>query len=379
MDYILEKNNYWTLYKNEEERVLYFESKNDLCFHYNTFHITHNTCGLDSYYGWNDGHSNGISIIYHSQRILYMKGVNKGNSRVIAIVTEYDFDLNIISKYITVYGDKVCDYYLTKGQFEYIIDGDFVSVIYQTFKNNKYSLDLYIYNDDTDYATSLLKWDNVKSWKRLTFEYNNKLYKSPFVLIETDRESSLFNIFTLGQIDVTGIKYIHPIVRAFNYRDVTLKHSEEFVINSNIFVLLDKSLYDEGLNFVLSLPLSGCINIIDVFYNFIAVSDKDKDLHVYVFNFDKKSLYEVHTHYVTGINKEPDKLIFESSSKYIDGIYFDCIDHKFKVDLDVVNKKLKQINEELRKNRVYETYDDYDDYGLMDALDGDPDAYWNID
>lgn len=379
MDYILEKNNYWTLYKNEEKRVLYFEGKAKLHFYYHTFHIYHSTSGLDSYYGWNDGHSNGISIIYQSQRILYREGVNKGDSRVITIVTEYDFNLNIIGKYITVNGDKVCDYYLTKGQFEYIIDGDFVSVIYQTFKNNECSLKLYIHSGDADYTTSFLQWNNVKNWKRLAFEYNNKLYKSPFVLIETDRESSLFNIFTLGQKDVTGIKYIHPIVMAFNYSDVTLKHSEEFVINSNIFILLDKSIYDERLNFVLSLPLSSCINIIDVFYNFIAVSNKDKDLQIYVFNFDKKSLYEVRTHFVTGIDEEPDKLTFESSSKYIDGLYFDFIDYKFKVDLEVVNKKLKQLNEELRKSRVYETHDDYDDYGLMDALDGDPDAYWNID
>jgi hypothetical protein len=50
---------------------------------------------------------------------------------------------------------------------------------------------------------------------------------------------------------------------------------------------------------------------------------------------------------------------------------FNPIKKKFSIDIDGIKKHHHQ------KKSVEN--DDYEEYSIMDALDGDPDAYWNID
>lgn len=383
MDYILEKNNYWTLYKNEEERVLYFRGKDDLCFPYNTFHINHNACGLDSFYRWNNIYSCCISIKYNSQRIMFRKGLEKGTECRISTETVYDFKLNFIEKYITIYGKKICDYLSTKGKFEFVINNELknISLLYQDA--SKGSLYLYTYNEDTQ-VSKTVSWNNIKSWNRLTFSYNNEVYESPFILVIKDNVKFVINLYTLKIKNITGTNYCFPIIKTFNYNDVFAKYSvldDSIIQNDDVFILLDNSIYDENFVYVTSTFTYGFSTVVDVFYNFIAVLDANEDLQLNVFNFEKKHIREVFSNYIAGTDIKHTKLTFDPCPEYLDGVYFDLVDKKFKVDINVVKEKQIEISNKIRKTLINKKHYDYDynDCSLLDALDGDPDAYWNID
>jgi hypothetical protein len=150
---------------------------------------------------------------------------------------------------------------------------------------------------------------------------------------------------------------------------------ERFVIKQKEeYLCIDNGIYDEELNKVATLATKWDANpsVLDTYDCFVAVSDSCKNIHIFKWAPWNKSNIE-ECKYICRVDAERKVvgLIIDDDFNSNGYAPFDPIKQKFAIDVDEIKKH--------RHPKAPLEYNDNEEYSIMDALDGDPDAYWNID
>lgn len=347
----LVSNNNWTLFLGNEELIIRAREPQITDLHFPIVKPVSKQINREFVsVSWSD-----IQIIAYRERpILSILDTvpNYDNTKHISRETIYNPDLSIKEVHqcgIIIKGDIV--------KIDYFLELDLEEIKCQKFFY-QLGTTLCIYNITTK---TYFSFSNVLEWSHFSFRDENFCAVSPFYLINTSQRNLLYSainskIVLVSSDDKFLLSYPFELSsRRPRYLQRKMPINEKYLLfgtDSIMDIELRSYPYrtlDENLN--------GC-NLIEVYYSYIAFK-KEKDIYIY-----KVSAY----YGISIILKE--KILFPAESQIelvLDSHYcafFDCKQMKF------FKKK---------RNRTIEFELDSETYGMMDAFDGDPEAYWNID
>ncbi len=343
------------------------------------------------------------SIDQNIQNILYFDFKNrfilycKSDDRSVFIfnriktVIQYDFKLEKLDSYLgwVALSDDKSD---IKRNYVISLNDD---TNYEIFSNDqKDYITNILYNEGNTlhvisikngYLTkkTIYSIENIKKWYRLSRIEGFYTLLFDFYVIETYETTVLFNLKTLKSVELS-FQVILPTSFEFCTDYYLNKHLSKSLINLYTqYVCVDNKIYDENLNVVLEYkprPKSK-ITLLDTYGNYIA----------YMFNNEIRIVLASPT--FDGFESKEAKYvccenIFENeiAIKVIDFIRTTKFNHIISSnDLIMFNPKthkfiidVKQIEEEDRYRRKH-AISTPEHYSIWDALDGDAEAYWNID
>lgn len=390
---VFEINNYWTFSK--EDKALSFVSctgSNRLTFQTGRGFFDKKEHFDFIEYSWLDRktrdyfiYENGDAFKFIDKRlvinrktycILYAERdttVNNITSNIYKI-TEYDYNLNPRDYCLGIFNKNT---YL----FEKICDLNNAPYYYIYYWNNMSRI---ICQEGTDVRIVTLNYNglmeqnlvinNVENLYRLTRKDGNVTYLFSFFVLKTKDRQIVLNLKNLLYIDIQS-KNLMPTSFSFKKKDYLAKNERFVIKQEQEFLCIDNVIYNEFLKKVVSITTKRDSNpiLLDSFDCYLAVSDSQNNIHILKWNPVRESrLNELHyTCRFNGSKQRSINLIIEDELNDYVCASFDPVKKKFVVNID----QIKSIYG--RKGNA----DDYihDDYGIMDALDGDPAAYWNID
>lgn len=215
--------------------------------------------------------------------------------------------------------------------------------------------------------------NKVDSLYRITKHEGNVTYLFSFFVLETEGRRIIINLKSMKCIE-KSFKTLFPTSFSLRSNDYS-GAMERFVIKQKEeYLCIDNGIYDEELNKVATLATKWDANpsVLDTYDCFVAVSDSCKNIHIFKWAPWNKSNIE-ECKYICRVDAEIKVvgLIIDDDFNSNGYAPFDPIKQKFAIDVDEIKKH--------RHPKAPLEYNDNEEYCIMDALDGDPDAYWNID
>ena len=279
--------------------------------------------------------------------------------------TKYDINLNVKSVEIARIP--------INPTFEHFV---FCNELFKTIVFQKTESDLFIFSYDLKglHGYKLLKYniENIEKWEILQSCINNSKIIYPYLLI-THKDGSktlwslAFNASLKGRFST-----VIPLSDRFE-KDFYVKDRDNVFFDTYFTsIYIDGKFYDDNLNEydfndgLLAHQIKHG-TILDVCGNNI-VFDRNG---IYIVKIDRHNKTVTKLDYIfTEKDKTPILRFYIDAGMIKDGrlVYYDTSIHKFVVDIEFIKSK--------NKNRPF---DFHESYSLMDALDEDPEAYWNID
>lgn len=221
---------------------------------------------------------------------------------------------------------------------------------------------------------------NDEGWQRVTRKVGNFTYLYFFYILEKDNQTFILNTQTLMCTSLDGVGHkIFPLVYDL-YRDAFIMKSKTIYKTYMEYICIDNVIIDSSFNQTI-IDISYLYNpvVIDSLEKYIAVQDI-QGIHIFMWNPSSKDEPLINVHYCyKDIKSKPYGglfIDFNDDHYRVFSIveYFDPKDKKFVVNV----KKLLKEDAESKESWIH-NYGCGEHYGLMDGLDGDSDAYWNID
>jgi hypothetical protein len=216
-----------------------------------------------------------------------------------------------------------------------------------------------------------LVFDCVDELYRVTRAEGHTIYMYSFFVLKTKNYSIVFNIRTLKYIEVS-YENIIPTNFTFRKKDYTTIFETTIIRHSPEYLCVDNSIFDENLTELAKISTRWDAKpiLLDICDCFIAVTDFRGVINIFKWTpYNKTKVEECLYYFKSSENTNDVSLVVED--EFSNNIMsFDPIKKRFVVKAECIDKKLdiKTID-----------YDESNDYSIMDALDGDPEAYGNID
>lgn len=228
-------------------------------------------------------------------------------------------------------------------------------------------------------------FENVINWSRLSrIEGECELFFDYFI-VKTLDSSILINLKTLKFLEIS-YQRILPTTFEFHSKYYLQKPAQKLVNMFKQYVCVDNIIYDQNLNAVLDLKADNRqdITLLDTIGNYIAILNNwgvNNEILILFVDSINGEFKCIDTRYTCYYDKFIDGIALKY--KYDDRIripfhgfsdgYLISFNPKylmFFVNTDQLNKDFKN----RKTNYVIKEH-----YSIWDALDGDPEAYWNID
>lgn len=404
MKEILEDNIYWTLYRtiSEENEELILLSKNDdsgetftLSFHISGRGLVKKQTSDHSEYSWESRkgdkflfYENGLAIKFHNNKLIVNhkdcsilfaendKGIYDFCPSVYKIKSYNncleitDFSLGIFNKNSVEFRSLCC---LNNDSYYHICYFDnFLRVIC----HDDSCVKIFSFDKDGNEGQKAILLYNVDEMYRLTQKVGNVTYMYSFFILKSGDSCFIMNLKTLKYIE-KSFNMILPTSFSVEVKDYLVKQ-ERFVVKQNPeYLCVDNIIYDEEMNIVSSLESKWDKKpvLLDVYDCYIAISDFRDRLHIFtwkIWNLPNEEIIE-DSHYFCRFNNDNNKIeIIVADEHHSNSLApFDPIRKKFVADIETISDIYGK-----KKNTDYE---EANEYSIMDALDGEPDAYWNID
>lgn len=218
---------------------------------------------------------------------------------------------------------------------------------------------------------------HATEWRRVIRRAGNFTYLYFFFILEYDNQTFILNSRTHKCSSIEGVS--HHIIPLLPYIDrMAFVRNEKVIFQTYMeYICIDNVIIDADFNQTfIRTKYSTDIKVIDSIDTYIAVEDF-RGIHILKWHptNERKPLMEL-PYYYKDIESRPFGGLFMSDYYGIFSPikYFDPVEKVFKADVE----KIKEDYIESNKMFVQECrFGEH--YTLMDGLDGDPDAYWNID
>ena len=305
---------------------------------------------------------------FYLQRIDYFLGWISLSTKESKIITR---------RIITLNDDTNYEIYSYDGA-----NGFIMNIIY-----NEGNVIKFIAVSDNINNTLIYSIDNVKKWYRLTREegYYKLFYN--FCIVETIESKILINLKTL-KFSTISFHKIFPTTLDFNRSYYINKHMAKNLINMHWqYICVDNKIYDEKLNVIVEIKprFNGEISLLDTIGRYVAVLEKhtnDHEIHIFLVYSIHGNFGSVDTRYICFYDKSKKSTALKvdiysllptpyRNQKDDSLISFAPNTYKFIIDTQRI--------EEDEQDRRERDYGIEDHYSIWDALEGDPEAYWNID
>ncbi len=393
MKLVLETNNFWTLSK--DNNVLSFDScSNSTSLAFQTRRGLYNKKEHFDFieYSWLERktkdyliYENGDALKFIDKKLvinrktfyfLYAERDTTvyNNASNIYKITEYDYNLNPRGHCLGILNNstylfkKICD--LNNAPYYYIYYWNNISRIICQEGTDVRIVTL----DHNGLIKQNLVINDVENLYRLTRKDGNVTYLFSFFVLKTKNRQIVLNIKSLLYIDIQS-KNLMPYSFSVKKKDYLAKIERFVVKQEQEFLCIDNTIYDENLKKVLSITTDLDSNpvLLDSFDCYFAVSDYQNNIHILKWNPVRETRLD-ELHYTCRFNDSNQKsvsLIIEDEQNTYVCASFDPVKKKFVINIDQIRS--------IYGRKESADYYMHDDFGIMDALDGDPEAYWNID
>lgn len=402
MKEILEDNNYWTLYRtiSEENEKLILLSKDDsgepftMSFHIGRSVLDKKQTSEYAEYSWDNQkgdsflyYENGLAIKFQNNRLI----VNHKDCSILLAENGnglYEFSPSVYK--IKSYNNclKITDFCLgvfNKDSMAFkrlcsLNNDSYYHICYfdnqlRVICQNGSKVKIFSFNRDGVEEHKVILLYNVDEVYRLTQKVGNVTYLYSFFILKSGDTHIILNLKTLKYIE-KNFKTILPTSFSVKVKDYIVTQDRFIVKQDPEYLCVDKNIYDEEMRIVSTLESKWDENpvLLDVYDRYIAISDFHNRLHIFtwnVWNLPNKEKIE-DSLYLCRINKNNKIDIIVADEYHSNSLApFDPIRKKFVADIETISM--------IYDKKKSTDYDDYNEYSIMDALDGEPDAYWNID
>lgn len=395
MKEILEHNNYWTLSK---ENGIISVTPNGIGNTSNSISISVGNCYIEKKqsveyreYAWTDrkksnciSYEDGHAIRFEYKKIVinlndYSVLYAEKDSTVLESepsvykIRKYNHQLQLINYCLGYFSDdkwrykKICDLNNETYYHTYYTDYSLRIISLEGSDLRVISLN----KEGTEEENIFL--NQVDKLYRLTRKEGCVTYLFSFFVLETEGKRIIINLKSLKCIE-RSFKTLIPTSFSFRGSDYS-GNKERFVIKQKEeFLCIDNSIYNEDLDKVATLTTKWDTNpvVLDTYDRFVAVSDSQNIIHIFKWApWNNANVEECNYNCWSEAEQKVVGLIVNDEFQSNRLAPFNPIMKKFSIDIDGIKKHHHQ------KKSVEN--DDYEEYSIMDALDGDPDAYWNID
>lgn len=395
MKEVLEQNKYWMLTK-EDNRLSFATTVGTVIPVSISIHVDKGCLDKNQHhqyieYSWNERKKEGL-LFYENG-----KAVKFQNKKI--IIDSDNYSILYAEKETSVYDNTPNVYKIIKyDNYLSVIENDLVVFDKDTYNYQK----ICSLNSTTYYHTC--NWNNnfrvicqngsdvkiislnskgiieqnlvindVEELYRLTRNDGNVTYLFSFFVLKTKGTHIILNLKNLLCIE-KDFMYVTPTSFSVKEKDFLVKNERFVIKQGQEYLCIDNTIYDEELNKVTSIRTKWDANptILDIYDCFIAVSDFRNNIHILKWIPSNEAKIE-ESYYVCKIDKAGKDigLIVVDEWKNNNCAPFYPIKKKFVVDIDSIRYA--------HERKVSVDYDEHDDYSIMDTLDGEPDAYWNID
>ena len=232
------------------------------------------------------------------------------------------------------------------------------------------TVEVYGKDDNDNYA--VLEFKNVLEWHQIIQKVHNSSIVYPFYVLHIKDYAVVLNLKTLRFIPISNESRILPMDFTFHRNCYERDKTQLFMCDYMEHLWIDNILYNDKLIECVSLYKD--YKLLDIHYYYIAVDD---NMCIRIFRLNpeyrgKFTLIDVpYKCYSRGIYDSACLFLDETISYSVNWYApFNVLSGKFAINIEKIQSEYKN------RKRVY-IEDDYD--LINDGLDGEADAYWNID
>lgn len=213
-------------------------------------------------------------------------------------------------------------------------------------------------------------------WQRVIRKVGNYTYFYFFFTLKEDGMTFILNTRTLKCSSIQGTNHkIIPLVLDLS-RDTFTHKGKEIYKTYKEYICIDNWVIDSNFNQTfIETKYNSHLTVLDSLDYYVAAEDS-QGIHLFKIDYSGRSLIIKESQYFyKRLNDNKVGLFIDDNLANLSTVdYFNPLDKKFFVDVSKIKKKNKWAEE-----RRLQELDPAEHYGLMDALDGEVDAYWNID
>lgn len=229
------------------------------------------------------------------------------------------------------------------------------------------------HNKDGDFRA--LEFKDVKEWHQLYEVIGDVTFYYTFFVLYIKDYSVVINLKTL-KFNLFTCQIIRPTDLLF-HEDFYLKKKCRINCDYQEHIWIDNILYDIYLNQRLSLANLGLFEgkLLDTNDHYIAVNDRI-GIHFYRIRLDRDGAYKAEkTPFIYSNCYPSDNPMLTIDDSPASCAPFSINEKRFWIDVECI----KEVHARIKSREAHDD-DPWSDYDLInDGLDGDADAYWNID
>ena len=341
-----------SIFEYKDSILLSWHDKNE------SFNVSYNGYSRIPYYGEQEKH---VELIKAEDSLIYEEAIpfnDNAKHRIVYNMKRKKEEHYVINQSLIIQLDKFAkfDTYSDFNSFSviYEIDSDIV-IHYEKAKHITNSMGLLM----PDYKEERIK--NVKKWGRLTKKRGETTIVFPIVKVETEHDDILISLIS-GEIIQGDFKETQITTKNLNNDLLYYQRKEYVLVDNSFFIYTAEEVFDCTFKNKSKLRYG---TLLDTFLGYAAF-EKEQVLRIIIYEITDRGMVLRYPSYYYKYGKEGTLIICDNRFRNM-SIIFNIESKRFSYEFDedfVKKKGLIRID---------------DNYTILDALEGEHDAYWNID